>query len=723
MTDDGCLYSWGLGSYGRLGHGDKRNQSQPKLIDSIKNVTNFSVGHYHVLAVDDQGNLFSWGFGKHGALGHGDELSHYRPKKVEGYDNIRFTSVSAGLHYSIALTQDGKIYSWGNGKNGKLGHGNALDLKKPQKIIYSGGISSGSRSPILDKSGSPPPPAGVFYIQVSAGTAHVLALSSTGHIYSWGCGEDGRLGNGDCVDIPYPMKVSCAGGPFVNISAGKRHSIALNEKGKIYIWGNGENGELGLGLHTTKTSQPLQIISIDLFFFVSVSAGESHACALTEDGSIFTWGEGTFGQLGLGVENFKEKNHSIWTPTLVKGFDSVMFVSLSAGKRHSLALTGYSLKQSPLKNFQENLKSLLKSTDFSDIKIVMNSFVFSLHKSILRIRCPVLLEEQNYPDLPVSHKGAYKFFKFVYCGKLPGFHSAIGVVLELIFLGKLFHQKILKDYCLIVLEQNLSLEVIENVIWYALKSKIPSIMKRVSEFLTNNNQEGILQSLCETSKKEQNALGDVGLDWFLKNLNPPSTKKKALPTLTHYGFGQLFNSQIDSDFILRLKIDEEEHNFAVHKAILACRSPFFAGVLRVGMMESKTGAMMVRNPNEEYGITPTALKSLLIYLYDPKVEHILDPVDCLYILSVYGYYGLHEHQALIIHCSYQVRSCIRINNCLEIFRLAHKLRVKPIKDKALAFILSNYETVAPMLVYVPIEIFMEIQVAFNLKLLQKYGPF
>jgi len=186
----------------------------------------------------------------------------------------------------------------------------------------------------------------------------------------------------------------------------------------------------------------------------------------------------------------------------------------------------------------------------------------------------------------------------------------------------------------------------------------------------------------------------------------------------------LLMDRIEPDFELRLHQEGVDHTMPCHKAILATRCPFFAAALRVSMLEAKTGVMTLNGPNEPNGISVNALNSLLIYVYTGKLHHLTDPLDCLFIMSAANYYGLAvDHLALLIKCSYTIRSSITIDNCLEIYSLAHQLAVKNIEEKLLDFILLNYQSVAPKLVLLPMSTFMQINVAFNLKLLQKFGPF
>ena len=137
ITADGSVWSWGGGSFGKLGHGDAQNQLLPKKIEAFagQRVVAVSAGAYHSLALTADAAVWSWGFGVFGKLGHGDEETQLLPKKVEAFAGRRVVAVSAGREHSLATTADGAVFTWGKGECGCLGHGEDLsDQLLPKKI-------------------------------------------------------------------------------------------------------------------------------------------------------------------------------------------------------------------------------------------------------------------------------------------------------------------------------------------------------------------------------------------------------------------------------------------------------------------------------------------------------------------------------------------------------------------------------------------------------------
>lgn len=96
--------------------------------------------------------------------------------------------------------------------------------------------------------------------------------------------------------------------------------------------------------------------------------------------------------------------------------------------------------------------------------------------------------------------------------------------------------------------------------------------------------------------------------------------------------------EINCDFTIRLCVeeDETEHHLRCHKAILACRCSFFAGVLRSGMKEAITGVIRIPGPSQANGLSITALQALLLYFYTGRVDHVQQVSDCLHIMSAAG---------------------------------------------------------------------------------------
>ena len=280
LTAGGSVWSWGSGSHGRLGHGDRQSQWQPKKVEAFagQRVVAVSAGGSHSLALTADGAVWSWGRGGEGQLGHGDQQSQLLPKKVELLGGRRVVAVSAGSDHSLALSADGAVWSWGSGFFGKLGHGDQQRQLLPKKIEAS---------------------AGQRVVAVSAGDAHSLALTADGALWSWGYGALGQLGHGDEQYQLLPTKIEAfADQRAVAVSAGAWHSLALTSDGAVWSWGDGDGGQLGHG------DEQQQLLPKKVEGFAgegAVSAGTYHSIAIA-DGAVFTWGGGDDGRLGHGED-------------------------------------------------------------------------------------------------------------------------------------------------------------------------------------------------------------------------------------------------------------------------------------------------------------------------------------------------------------------------------------------------------------------------------------
>ena len=286
VTDIGRVYSFGRGHHGPLGHHDEddaafpwmqQDQHVPKLVDALRdvNVVAAAAGEYHSMALSDYGHVYSWGSGSDGCLGHGNQQSQYTPKLVDALHNEKIVAIAAGILHSVALTNAGRIYSFGEGSHGKLGHGDAQDQHTP-KLVGS----------LCD----------VKVAAISARGEFNLALTDAGHVYSWGNGFGRRLGHSDEQDQLTPRLVETLHNErLVAVAAGNYHGLALTDTGCVYSWGHGICGVLGHGdEHDHAMPQRLNML-LDVKV-VAVAAGFAHSMALTNTGHVYSWGRGTDGR-------------------------------------------------------------------------------------------------------------------------------------------------------------------------------------------------------------------------------------------------------------------------------------------------------------------------------------------------------------------------------------------------------------------------------------------
>jgi alpha-tubulin suppressor-like RCC1 family protein len=146
-----------------------------------------------------------------------------------------------------------------------------------------------------------PPPAGQSWTQVIAGDFRSTALTATGDMYSWGSNGYGQLGDGTLTDRHTPTRMAApAGTTWAGVAAGFGHTVALGASGSLYTWGDNYYGQLGIG--NTSTTLARQLISPPAGqWWAQAAAGYNFSLALCSDGSLYTWGSNRDGQLGDGT--------------------------------------------------------------------------------------------------------------------------------------------------------------------------------------------------------------------------------------------------------------------------------------------------------------------------------------------------------------------------------------------------------------------------------------
>jgi alpha-tubulin suppressor-like RCC1 family protein len=366
VGSDGDIYAWGYNPYGQLGNNSTTNSDVPVLVTLPAGVkfTHVSAGYLHSLALDSHGNIYGWGDNVFGQLGNGTTTGSLVPVLVlvTMPAGVTFTQVSAGGEHSVALDSAGDIYAWGHNNLGQLGNGTTTDSHAPELVTMPAGVTfkqvsaGGSHSLALDSDGNAyawgdngsgqlgdglatdshvpvavTMPANVTFTQVSAGSAHSLAVGSDGNAYAWGKNGDGQLGNSSITDSHVAVPVSApANVTFTQVSAGRGHSLAVDSNGNSYGWGYNAYGQLGNN-STTDSDAPVLVTLPAGVKFTHVSAGYLHSLALDSNGNIYAWGNNEVGQLGTNTLTESHVPVPVYAPVVVTGvsFDGVAGTGLS----------------------------------------------------------------------------------------------------------------------------------------------------------------------------------------------------------------------------------------------------------------------------------------------------------------------------------------------------------------------------------------------------------
>ncbi|GMJ15147.1 hypothetical protein like AT5G19420 [Hibiscus trionum] len=241
VTLSGDLYTWGDGSHnlGLLGHGTEVSKWIPRKVRrEMKgmHVSYISCGAWHTAAVTSTGKLFTFGDGTFGALGHGDRSSTSLPREVEALSGLRTLTASCGVWHTAAVAEvlpelsgefsSGKLFTWGDGDKGKLGHGDKEPRLVPSLVTLSDTTS---------------------FSQVACGHNITVALTGTGKVYSMGSDGHGNLGSSGNSKLPTRVKGNIKNSRIEEIACGSSHIAVRCSDAKIYTWGKGANGQLGHG--------------------------------------------------------------------------------------------------------------------------------------------------------------------------------------------------------------------------------------------------------------------------------------------------------------------------------------------------------------------------------------------------------------------------------------------------------------------------------------------
>jgi alpha-tubulin suppressor-like RCC1 family protein len=282
---EGAAYCWGYGSDTRLGTGIDAGSPSPVQVAGGHSFTQIDVGYNHACAVATDQQAYCWGYGMLGDLGNTDNPAARGngtvPTLVIG--GLHFAQVASGNNFTCGLTTSESTYCWGLDTAGQLG--------SPAPTTYNCDPYACSLSPMAI-AGAPD------FVQISAGDSHACGITADGVAYCWGSNSNGQLGDGTHTNHTTPSEVASLPG-VTEISAGWFYTCALTRAGSIYCWGFNQYGELGNGT-TSDSSLPIQI-SAPGIVFRTVSAGFTHACAISTAGTAYCWGYNTDGELGNGT--------------------------------------------------------------------------------------------------------------------------------------------------------------------------------------------------------------------------------------------------------------------------------------------------------------------------------------------------------------------------------------------------------------------------------------
>lgn len=315
-------------------------------------------GNVHTCAGVQGGSFFCWGNNRVGQLGHtvGSTTSPVR-LEVSGW-----SAATAASDHTCMFDHGGGRKCWGWNGSANLGLGVAENQRYTEPTeppaaepewaeLASGwfhtcalrrggelacwGNNANAACAVPDEGEPVLAPRDVAdrsdWVAVAAGGFHSCGLDRSGRIYCWGLNASGELGVGDNALRDAPTQTGCVDGvcfdDWTAIGAGSFHTCAIRDDGSMWCWGGGLNGQLGVGpLNMDNALEPQRI---EVGGWRAVDGGASHTCAIREDRGLYCFGRNEEGQLGLGDVLRRDVPDRVGDAT---------YIRVSAGRQHTCAI-------------------------------------------------------------------------------------------------------------------------------------------------------------------------------------------------------------------------------------------------------------------------------------------------------------------------------------------------------------------------------------------------
>lgn len=247
-----------------------------------------------------------------GQLGDGTTVSKSSPVQIS--NSFDWAAISCGVGFTGALKNNGELYTWGANLVGQLGNNTRLDSNMPTQIM-------------TDK----------IFRNIFCGNFNSVAITNDGRLWMWGSNFNGHLGDNTRNARSSPVQTIAGGTTWVQASCSLTNSAGVKRDGTLWIWGENFSGNLGInaGLSYTgpavlSVSSPVQTIAGGTNWS-SVNCGGGFVVATKKDGTLWTWGAGTFGQLGNGSATHKSSPVQTYYATN-------NWTSASAGQNHAAGI-------------------------------------------------------------------------------------------------------------------------------------------------------------------------------------------------------------------------------------------------------------------------------------------------------------------------------------------------------------------------------------------------
>ncbi|GAB1869677.1 RCC1 and BTB domain-containing protein 1 [Camponotus japonicus] len=484
VTKDKNVYNFGYNKDDYSTTGDGRALCLKKIEELCgKNIKTFAHNSYFILALTEEGEVYYWKF-----INYKSDVEGFRPTRVAGLSEKRIVDIACGSSHSLALTSDGKVYAWGENNFGQVGNENTAifngsvprqvkhELEKKNVIHIACGLTFNM---VLtdefklygwgnNESGQISPDNTSFsFTAFDDGSSDHRTSNFKNSVF--GCYSSNSKNSAFDYNATsnsvqsqkhyvYPREIIISS-KIVKVACGYEHTLALTDKGEVFAWGKNHIGQLG-GNYNMKSSSPIMVNIPQLVLSIAAHGNLSVAEGL--DGTIYVWGD-YFGQC-------------ITTPfrtTFSRIHDPFAYNSCRVmHKPLTVSTNVYEYAKEVLK-IVESLGTGFDDPSTSDFTIQVEGQSLHVHKVILKRRCQYFKDKfenmlHSSSVYPVPEKFSYivykAFLKYLYTGKidLPSEKA-----LELMKLADTYRETNLKNNCSQIIMQAIT---VSNVAFFYNKA-------------------------------------------------------------------------------------------------------------------------------------------------------------------------------------------------------------------------------------------------------------
>jgi len=301
VTNFGRVFTWGWNFSGRLGDGTSTQRINPTDItenfslEMGDKITYLTMGMQTSAAISSSGRIFTWGANASGQLGDGTIFNKTLPTDISANFNTetdeKVELISLGYVHSAALTNQGRVFTWGNNAYGQLGDGTNSFRVSPVNITDNFNFASDELAMGID-----------------LGENFTMLFTNKSNLFTFGLNDKGQLGNGNTDNSSIPLNINNqftlqAEDRIIKISSGRLHSSFITSDYRVFIWGDNDFGQLGNGSFVKRNSpyeitNNLMLSAGEIISSISLSYGGTSL--VTSLGQIKIWGNNDNGQLGNG---------------------------------------------------------------------------------------------------------------------------------------------------------------------------------------------------------------------------------------------------------------------------------------------------------------------------------------------------------------------------------------------------------------------------------------